>query len=284
MLACTGGSTGWRLRRGRDRADRGQADRAGRGHQAGPDGQAAPVRRVPSAERHRPGRVRGGCRAPAPALDTAMRRLSGAANHSKLWLSIAAGLALTGPAGRRSAVRGVLAIGVTSALVNIGVKSLSEEDDESSRQRQGGSCPRPGRARPRPARGDEQERRRGGDEQTKSALTRILLREGFGFEATGRSSDSGLPPRRLPGQWPVASRRGSVSPHSGGTVPDLHRVPLPLAFVAEPIMAPRWLSRAVSALGPGRSLGGASSSPSRRSRRLATGLGTWDTSCARPRT
>ena len=62
---------------------------------------------------------------PAPALDTAMRRLSGAANHSKLWLSIAGALALTGPAGRRSAVRGVLAIGVTSALVNIGVKSLS---------------------------------------------------------------------------------------------------------------------------------------------------------------
>jgi hypothetical protein len=23
--------------------------------------------------------------------------------------------------------------------------------------------------------------------------------------------------------------RGSVSPHSGGTVPDLHRIPLPLA-------------------------------------------------------
>ena len=62
---------------------------------------------------------------PAPALDTAMRRLSAAADHSKLWLSIAGILALTGPAGRRSAARGVLAIGVTSALVNIGVKGLS---------------------------------------------------------------------------------------------------------------------------------------------------------------
>jgi membrane-associated phospholipid phosphatase len=62
---------------------------------------------------------------PAPALDTAMRRLSGAADHSKLWLSIAAALALTGPAGRRSAARGVLAIAVTSAVVNIGIKSLS---------------------------------------------------------------------------------------------------------------------------------------------------------------
>src|SRR5215471_21676844 len=59
---------------------------------------------------------------PAPALDRAMRRLSSAANHSKLWLAIAATLALTGPAGRRAASRGVLAIGVTSAAVNLGVK------------------------------------------------------------------------------------------------------------------------------------------------------------------
>ena len=62
---------------------------------------------------------------PAPALDKAMCRLSSAANHSKLWLAIAATLALTGPAGRRAASRGVLAIGVTSAAVNLGVKSLS---------------------------------------------------------------------------------------------------------------------------------------------------------------
>jgi undecaprenyl-diphosphatase len=62
---------------------------------------------------------------PAPALDKAMRRLSSAANHSVIWLAIAGGLALTGPAGRRTASRGVLAIAVTSALVNVGVKSLS---------------------------------------------------------------------------------------------------------------------------------------------------------------
>jgi membrane-associated phospholipid phosphatase len=62
---------------------------------------------------------------PAPALDRAMRRLSRSADRSRLWLGIAAALALTGPAGRRSATRGVLAIGVTSALVNLGVKSLS---------------------------------------------------------------------------------------------------------------------------------------------------------------
>lgn len=61
---------------------------------------------------------------PTPALDEPLRRLSNAANNSGLWLAIAAGLALAGgPAGRRAAVRGTLAIGVTSALVNLGVKS-----------------------------------------------------------------------------------------------------------------------------------------------------------------
>jgi hypothetical protein len=49
------------------------------------------------------------------------------------------------------------------------------------------------------------------------------------MEATGRSSDSGLPLRRLPrrvAQWLVTE---GVSPHSGGTVPDFHRVPSPFA-------------------------------------------------------
>jgi membrane-associated phospholipid phosphatase len=60
-----------------------------------------------------------------PSLDEPLRRLSNAANNSRLWLTIAAGLAVAGGgAGRRAAVRGVLAIGVTSALVNLGVKSI----------------------------------------------------------------------------------------------------------------------------------------------------------------
>jgi undecaprenyl-diphosphatase len=63
---------------------------------------------------------------PTPLLDVPVRRLSRAADHSRLWLGIAAGLALAGgPAGRRAAVRGVLAVGISSALVNVGVKSLS---------------------------------------------------------------------------------------------------------------------------------------------------------------
>ena len=62
---------------------------------------------------------------PTPSLDEPLRRLSNAANNSRLWLAIAAGLAVTGGrAGRRSAVRGTLAIGVTSALVNLDVKAL----------------------------------------------------------------------------------------------------------------------------------------------------------------
>src|ERR1700732_5352230 len=62
---------------------------------------------------------------PTPSLDEPLRRLSNAANNSRLWLAIAAGLAVAGGrTGRRAAVRGTLAIGVTSALVNLDVKSL----------------------------------------------------------------------------------------------------------------------------------------------------------------
>jgi membrane-associated phospholipid phosphatase len=63
--------------------------------------------------------------ASTPVLDVPFRRLSGAANNSRLWLGIAAGLAITGGRrGRRAALTGSVAIGVTSALVNLGVKSL----------------------------------------------------------------------------------------------------------------------------------------------------------------
>ncbi len=62
---------------------------------------------------------------PTPSLDEPLRRLSNAANNSRLWLAIAALLAVAGgPAGRRAATRGTVAIGATSALVNLGVKPL----------------------------------------------------------------------------------------------------------------------------------------------------------------
>jgi undecaprenyl-diphosphatase len=63
---------------------------------------------------------------PSPTLDRFMRRLSHAADYSRLSISAAAVLALTGGhPGRRAAVRGLASIGVTSAVVNLVVKPLS---------------------------------------------------------------------------------------------------------------------------------------------------------------
>jgi len=65
-------------------------------------------------------------RTPTPALDEPVRRLSDAANGSRLWLGIAAAIALVGGApGRRAALEGVVTIGVTSATVNLGVKPIA---------------------------------------------------------------------------------------------------------------------------------------------------------------
>jgi undecaprenyl-diphosphatase len=62
---------------------------------------------------------------PTPSLDEPLRRLSNAANNSVLWLAIATALgAAGGPAGRRAAVRGMVAIGVTSPLVNLAAKRI----------------------------------------------------------------------------------------------------------------------------------------------------------------
>jgi membrane-associated phospholipid phosphatase len=65
-------------------------------------------------------------RTPTPELDGPVRRLSDAANYSRLWLGIAAAIALVGGRrGRRAALEGVVAIGATSATVNLGVKPLA---------------------------------------------------------------------------------------------------------------------------------------------------------------
>ena len=61
---------------------------------------------------------------PTPSLDRAFGALSRAANHSVLWVAIAAGLAATGASGRRAAADGLAAIAVTSAVVNLGLKPL----------------------------------------------------------------------------------------------------------------------------------------------------------------
>jgi undecaprenyl-diphosphatase len=56
---------------------------------------------------------------PSPLLDATMPRLSRAADHSKLWLAIAAALAaLGGPSAKRGAARGVLTLAATSLFTN----------------------------------------------------------------------------------------------------------------------------------------------------------------------
>jgi membrane-associated phospholipid phosphatase len=65
-------------------------------------------------------------RTPTANLDSPVRRLSGAADKSRLWLVIAAMVALAGGRrGRRAALEGVVAIGVSSATVNLGVKPIA---------------------------------------------------------------------------------------------------------------------------------------------------------------
>jgi membrane-associated phospholipid phosphatase len=62
---------------------------------------------------------------PTPALDRGMRRLSRAADHSKLSLASAALLALAGGSrGRRAAVMGLASVAVASAVVNVVIKPL----------------------------------------------------------------------------------------------------------------------------------------------------------------
>jgi membrane-associated phospholipid phosphatase len=61
---------------------------------------------------------------PSPRLDLGLRRLSSAADHSKLWLAIAAGLALRPGRPRRAALLGVASIALASATANLGGKVL----------------------------------------------------------------------------------------------------------------------------------------------------------------
>ncbi len=61
-----------------------------------------------------------------PTLDRTMSASSRAADHSVLWFAIAGVLAVTGGRrGRLAARDGVLAIGLASATVNLGVKPLA---------------------------------------------------------------------------------------------------------------------------------------------------------------
>lgn len=61
-----------------------------------------------------------------PTIDAPLRHVSGLADHSVLWLAIAAALfAFGGRSGRRAAVSGAVAVGVNSFVVNIPLKAIA---------------------------------------------------------------------------------------------------------------------------------------------------------------
>jgi membrane-associated phospholipid phosphatase len=85
-------------------------------------------------------------RTPTPSLDRDMRRLTQAANLSRLWLGCAAVLALTrGQRGRRAAFVGLSSVTVASTAANLLIKPLGR------RRRPDHSDLPPGRRAPMPA-------------------------------------------------------------------------------------------------------------------------------------
>jgi membrane-associated phospholipid phosphatase len=85
-----------------------------------PDGWLAEIERIDHSVY---GAIAG---TPTPKLDVTMRRLSGAADYSRLSMAAAAVLAATGGArGRRGAVDGLASVAVTATVVNLVVKPLS---------------------------------------------------------------------------------------------------------------------------------------------------------------
>ena len=61
----------------------------------------------------------------SPAMDRLMPALSQAASHSKIWIAMAAAMSLAGgKRGRRTAVEGLVAVGITSFLANLVAKGL----------------------------------------------------------------------------------------------------------------------------------------------------------------
>jgi diacylglycerol kinase family enzyme/membrane-associated phospholipid phosphatase len=62
----------------------------------------------------------------SPFLDYSLPRLSRAADHSVLWMGVAAGLSVTGNKwARRAALRGLLSIAIASAATNVVAKGLN---------------------------------------------------------------------------------------------------------------------------------------------------------------
>ena len=84
---------------------------------------------------------------PTPSLDAGLRRLSHAANYSRISGGISLGLAvLGGSAGRKAAFRGMASIGVTSAVLNAAVKPVAHR---ARPDRDGAAVPAARHVRPR---------------------------------------------------------------------------------------------------------------------------------------
>jgi undecaprenyl-diphosphatase len=61
----------------------------------------------------------------SPVMDRLIPALSQAASHSKIWITMAAAISLAGgKKGRRSAVEGLTAVGITSLVANVVAKGL----------------------------------------------------------------------------------------------------------------------------------------------------------------
>ena len=66
---------------------------------------------------------------PTPALDVPMRLLSNAANRSLIWVAVAGAVAVAGGVrGRRAAFAGLTSVAISSAAVNVALKSLYPRD------------------------------------------------------------------------------------------------------------------------------------------------------------
>ncbi|ATD73144.1 MULTISPECIES: bifunctional phosphatase PAP2/diacylglycerol kinase family protein [Gordonia] len=85
-------------------------------------------------------------RSPSPLLDSTMPVLTHAADHSKLWMAIAAGLAVSGrPSLQRGAARGIASLAVTSLVTNQAAKRIRRRPRPHP-----GLIPDPRRARRQP--------------------------------------------------------------------------------------------------------------------------------------
>jgi membrane-associated phospholipid phosphatase len=83
---------------------------------------------------------------PTPSLDAGMRRLTQAANYSRLSLGSAVVLAASrGSTGRRAAVRGLASVALSSAVANLVIKPLGERRrPDPSGMRRSRRAPMPG--------------------------------------------------------------------------------------------------------------------------------------------